>query len=105
MEEKFTLLLYEKEKAFKVIKVAFYGDGGFRNFAPYHTVKKGLLSKLEVDYSLGKQYISRNENVEYTADDKVKLSIHPDGFVQFSGVKGNITTDITKIESNSICSA
>jgi hypothetical protein len=90
MEEKFTLILYEKENAFKVIKVAFYGDGGFCIFAPYHTAKKGLLSKLEVDYSLGEQYISRNENVEYTADDKVKLSTHPDGFVQFSGVNGNI---------------
>lgn len=90
MEDKFTLALHEKDKAYKITKIAFYGDGGFCVFAPYHAAKKGLLSRLEVDYRLREQNICRNEDVEYTADDKVKLSIHPDGFVQFSGVNRNI---------------
>lgn len=92
MEKKYTLIFHEGKRAYKVTKVVFYGDGGFCVFAPYHNAKKGLLSKMKVDYRLREQINTRIESTEYTADDQVKLSIHPDGFVQFSGVNGNIVS-------------
>lgn len=53
--------------------------------APYHAARSGVLSKHPVDYSNKEEALARSEMVEYSAEDRVKLSIHPDGFVQFSG--------------------
>jgi hypothetical protein len=97
MKKKFTLVLHDGNKAYKIVKIAFYGNGGFCIFAPYHSAKKGLLVKLKFDYRLRNQNISRDECLEYTADDKVKLSLHPDGFVQFSGLNKNIISGRDKV--------
>jgi hypothetical protein len=40
---------------------------------------------MRVDYHKGVQLIPRTDVVEYDASDRVKLSYHTDGFVQFSG--------------------
>lgn len=68
----------------RISKVIPYKSGGFGITAPYHSARKGWLSKFPVDYS--KTTIRTPiEGTTYTAEDRVKLSFHPDGFVQFSG--------------------
>lgn len=91
MEKKFTVVLNENTQRYKITKIAFYGDGGFCIFAPYHSSKRGILAKVPIDYlKNGDYYIPKEDFVDYVADDKVKLSLHPDGFVQFSGLSSNI---------------
>ncbi|MFZ3385486.1 MAG: hypothetical protein WA144_16340 [Candidatus Methanoperedens sp.] len=90
MEKKFTIVLNENNQRYKVTKIAFYRDGGFGIFVPYHSSKRGILTKLIIDYRKRESSIKREDVIEYTADDQVKLSFHPDGFVQFSGIHQNI---------------
>ncbi len=69
----------------KITKVVPYKGGGFAVLAPYHTARKGYLAKYSVDYRKTRMQVHRSEMTEYSADDRVKLSLHRDGFVQFSG--------------------
>ena len=69
----------------KITKIVPYTDGGFAIMLPHHAAKQGCLIKHRVRYGLGDHAISRDEMDTYTSEDRVKLSIHPDGFVQFSG--------------------
>ena len=84
MNKKFLIVLHDKDTACKVMKIMFLHDGGFCFFMPYHTAKNGMLAKLRVDYSKFKSSSPFEEEGTYTADDDVKISYHPDGFVQFS---------------------
>lgn len=91
MVKKFTVVLNENTQRYKVTKIAFYGDGGFAVFAPYHSAKSGILAKVPIDYrKKGEFWIPKEDIVDYAADDQVKLSLHPSGFVQFSGLNGKI---------------
>lgn len=83
---KWTIGFEENGKLYKVTKIFAYKDGGFGVAVPYHSANKGYLFKAKVDYTKREQLITREEGVEYTASDKVKLSLHLDGFVQFSGI-------------------
>jgi hypothetical protein len=69
----------------KITKIVPYKDGGFGVLVPYHTARKGYLAKYSVDYRKKQMMIHRSECIEYAAEDRVKLSFHKDGFVQFSG--------------------
>ena len=70
----------------KITKIIHHSGGGFAVLAPYHKARSGLLLKIPVDYEIkGEYWIPFAECVGYSADDRVKLSYHPDGFVQFSG--------------------
>lgn len=60
-------------------------DGGFAVTVPYHQERHGFLFKAAVDYSQTTIEVPVEDLVPYTADDRVKLSLHIDGFVQFSG--------------------
>ncbi|WP_252235551.1 hypothetical protein [Clostridium sp. CH2] len=85
---KYTIVINDGLKRYKVSKIVFYGDGGFSVLSPYHTAKKGYLGKLIIDHEEINKHIINvkvEDNVEYSAEDRVKLSVHPDGFVQFSG--------------------
>lgn len=54
--------------------------------SPYHVAREGWLARHRVDYrKIGETSMPIDEMVAYTADDRVKLSHHWDGFVQFSG--------------------
>lgn len=53
--------------------------------APYHAAKEGWLYKHKVDYQKQEQSIDRSGMQHFVAGDRVKLSHHWDGFVQFSG--------------------
>jgi hypothetical protein len=90
---KYTLVISDKGLRKKVTKIIPYNDGGFSILAPYHSARKGYLLKHTVDYSkLEVQYANPESFLaEYNASDRVKLSYHSDGFVQFSGEnKGKI---------------
>ncbi|WNV76929.1 hypothetical protein [Geodermatophilus sp. DSM 44513] len=66
-------------------KIVGLSDGGFAVTAPYHSARQGFLMKFPVDYSRSELMLPTADVVPYTADDRVKLSLHLDGFVQFSG--------------------
>ncbi len=67
----------------KVTKIVFLSDGGFAIFSPYHKAQQGYLTKMRYSGTIGSFH--QSPLVGYTANDRVKISIHRDGFVQFSG--------------------
>jgi hypothetical protein len=73
----------------KITKIGFYPDGGLFVMAPYHEARSGLLYKFRPDYSKRSIIARLDETLSYTADDKVKLSFHGDGFLQFSGLRSH----------------
>lgn len=75
----------EVTRPVKVMQIQPYRDGGFAVLVPYHAAQKGFLFKHAVDYDAREMLIPRTEVLEYSASDRVKLSLHKDGFVQFSG--------------------
>lgn len=82
-----TICIQDKpgESPRRITKITPYKDGGFAMLLPYHAAKKGYLMKMPMNYAYGNHTITRDEYIAYSAEDRVKLSIHPDGFVQFSG--------------------
>jgi hypothetical protein len=73
----------------KITKVVAYKEGGFGVLTPYHSARSGYLAITPVDYKeVGKNQVSDEELTLFSANDRVKLSYHPDGFVQFSGEIG-----------------
>ncbi len=70
----------------KITKIVHHSGGGFAVLAPYHKARSGLLLKIPLNYDVkGESWVPFAECIGYSADDRVKLSFHPDGFVQFSG--------------------
>jgi hypothetical protein len=70
----------------KIAKIIHHSEGGFAVMVPYHKARSGTLLKIPLDYDLkGASWVPFGECVGYSANDRVKLSFHPDGFVQFSG--------------------
>jgi hypothetical protein len=71
----------------RITKIVPYPDGGFALLSPYHPSKKGLAVRHKTAYGKGVCTIPWSEAIKYSASDRVKLSLHPDGFTQFSGEK------------------
>ncbi len=70
----------------RIFKIIPLSDGGFAVTAPYHNVRTGILLKAERDYATtGLTHVPFQQTTAFTASDRVKLSYHVDGFVQFSG--------------------
>ena len=68
-------------------KIQPLGDGGYSVICPYHEAREGWLVKLPVGVGYGPceaTKISVENTTHYTASDRVKLSHHRDGLVQFS---------------------
>jgi hypothetical protein len=82
---KYTIVIDEGTRIKKISKIFTYSDGGFAVAVPYHTAEKGHLYKYEYDYRKKRQDIRISESDHYIASDRVKLSMHMDGFTQFSG--------------------
>jgi hypothetical protein len=103
----FYAVWYEIDKRyFKLSKVGFGGDGSYFVTAPYHPLDTALLGKMRVNYA-AKKPVALREAIDQALelavldDDKnrLKLSHHPDGFLQFSGhgiVSGRHTTGVPK---------
>lgn len=74
------------EPARKITKIVGYGAQGFAVVTPYHAARTGFVGKMPIDYKkIGRFAVPRADIIGFTADNRVKLSYHPDGFVQFSG--------------------
>ena len=63
-------------------------NGGFGVSVPYHPAKNGWLYKAPYYYGRAKDSCGITEFTHYTVSDSVKLSIHMNGFVQFSAAGG-----------------
>lgn len=76
----------------KLTKIVGYGAQGFAVVTPYHLARSGFVGKVPRDYSkVGRTWVPHQDIVGFTAESRVKLSYHPDGFVQFSGeVQGTV---------------
>ena len=55
---------------------------------PYHPAKNGWLYKAPDYYGRSEGFVPITEFTHYTVSDSVKLSIHMNGFVQFSAAGG-----------------
>jgi hypothetical protein len=74
----------------KITKIVPYtGDRGFAAMVPYHSAKQGFLLKHSVRYDHPVGLVPAKTAIPFTATDRVKLSIHLNGFVQFSGEDSN----------------
>jgi hypothetical protein len=73
----------------KITKIIGLNGAGFSVLSPYHSAKQGIVLKQavvpEMHQKAGKTTIPWSQVAAFTADDRVKLTYHPDGFVQFSG--------------------
>jgi hypothetical protein len=82
----------------KITKIIGLNGGGFSVLTPYHKAKSGFVWKMPVPADMddpGTHEISPKSGLAFTAEDRVKLSYHTDGFAQFSGESpGRITSGI-----------
>lgn len=83
-------IVYEKDgNLYKLCKVFFGNDGSYYVTSPYHPAHGAVLFKATVNYALSEMEIPLEQAVDVAAaeDDekRIKLSHHPDGFLQFSG--------------------
>ncbi len=73
----------------KITKIVAYRTGGFSVLTPYHSTRSGYLMTIPVDARrIGEYRVDIRKATAFSAKDRVKLSYHPDGFVQFSGEIG-----------------
>lgn len=69
----------------KITKIIGLNGDGFSVVTPYHKARSGFLYKVLMDLQkLGERWIPFSECVGFTAEDRVKLTYHIDGFAQFS---------------------
>jgi len=83
-------VLYEKDgECYKLCKIIYGPDGSYYVTSPYHPSKEAMLAVVTVNYALSEMEISLEEAIDLASVDdderRLKLSHHPDGFVQFSG--------------------
>lgn len=75
----------EGEPLRKITKIIGLGGDGFSVLTPYHQARSGFLFKHLMDLErLGVRKIPFDQCVAFTAEDRVKLTYHIDGFAQFS---------------------
>jgi hypothetical protein len=69
----------------KITKIIGLNGDGFSVLAPYHKARSGFLYKHLMDLrTLGIREVSWEQAVGFTAEDRVKLTYHIDGFAHFS---------------------
>jgi hypothetical protein len=85
----YTIAYSEEGKTYKIAKVIFGSDGSYYLTCPYHQTNTAFLCKGFIDADKTSQEFSLDEVPQSaTVDDdekRLKLSHHPDGWVQFSG--------------------
>lgn len=86
---KYTVLYEKAGERYKLCKIIYGPDGSYYITSPYHPSKEAVLGVHTVNYALSEMILSAEEAVDiaYADDDekRLKLSHHPDGFLQFSG--------------------
>src|SRR3954470_886414 len=70
-------------------KILFGADGSYYVTAPYHPADRAIAAKATVNYAEGADLLSLDDALELAVLDdderRLKVSHHPDGFLQFSG--------------------
>ena len=80
------IAINENGRTAKVTIIVPFRDGRVAIAAPYTNDRKGLLVSMKPPVRLGSQWIPADAaTAEYSVRDRVKLSLHRDGFAQFSG--------------------
>lgn len=82
------------EKLRKITKIIGLSGNGFSVLVPYHKAHTGYLFKQPVTPGVPRpRFVAWEAAEKFTADDKVKLSYHTDGFAEFSGDRpGRVTS-------------
>ena len=83
-------IAYERGgKIFRLTRVVFGGDGSYYVAAPVHPTQRAVLAMFTVNYAQQESKLALSEAVDLAEaegeDKEIKLSHHPDGFMQFSG--------------------
>jgi hypothetical protein len=83
-------VIYKKDgERYKLCKIFFGNDGSYYVTSPYHPAEAAVLFKATVNYAMNEMDLSLEHALDVAAaeDDekRIKLSHHPDGFLQFSG--------------------
>ncbi len=83
-------LAYERDgEPVDLCKVIFGGDGSYYVTAPYHAHNRATAAIITVNYAFDEAAVSLSDAVDLAVleddDRRLKLSHHPDGFLQFSG--------------------
>src|SRR6266536_686835 len=85
----YTLGYSSNRGVFDLCKIILGGDGSYYVTAPYHPHNKALLALLTVNYAKQPTFVSLRDAIEVAVLDdderRLKLSHHPNGFLQFSG--------------------
>ena len=86
---KYTIVFQKEGATYKLCKVWFGVDGSYYVTSPYHPDGRAFIMKLRINYSLQEMKIALEDAIDTAGIDddyrRLKLSHHPDGFVQFSG--------------------
>ncbi len=85
----YRIVLSKNHESFKICRVFFGADGSYYVTWPYHPERKAFLAKMTWNYAKDHMWIAVQDMIDTGASDDdeghLKLSHHPDGFVQFSG--------------------
>lgn len=85
----YTVVYSSDEGSYDLCRIILGDDGSYYVAAPYHPLDKALLAKWTVNYAQGPMSFTTRKAIEVgVLDDgerRLKLSHHPDGFLQFSG--------------------
>lgn len=85
----YTVVYSSDEGSYDLCKIILGDDGSYYVTAPYHPLNKALLGKFTVNYARETHSVSLDQALEVAVleddDRRLKLSHHPDGFLQFSG--------------------
>jgi len=86
---KYTVLYEKNGTLYKLCKIFFGADGSYYVTSPYHPAQRALVFMVTVNYAQPEIEIPLGDALDVAAaeDDnkRIKLSHHPDGFLQFSG--------------------
>ncbi len=87
--KKWTVAYRRQGTTRKLCKILFGQDGSYYVTVPYHPARKALIFKHEVNYARAEQEMQLDSALELATleddDARLKVSHHPDGFLQFSG--------------------
>jgi hypothetical protein len=85
----YTIAYSDRGQNVDLFKILFGGDGSYYVTAPYHPLDRAIAARVTVNYAKSEGGFSLDEAEELAVVDDVnkrlKVSHHPDGFLQFSG--------------------
>jgi len=88
-DPRYTVTVTKGHVTYKVCKIWFGADGSYYVTPPYHPERSAFLMKIRINYARGRQDLMCEDAVDRAGIDDdaraLKLSHHPDGFVQYSG--------------------